>query len=746
MLSHSHQRRSPLVLFLILLFASCLVWSPVLRGPSTAQTENANSPLATANFIDNVGFFVRQHYLDFLSREPDPDGLQFWTNQITSCGTNAQCLEVRQINVSASFFLSIEFQETGYLVYRFYKAAYGNIPGKPVPITRRELVLDGQAIGQGVRVGIGNWQQQLEQNKKTYASDFVITSRFAALYPAGLSAASFVGTLDQNAGGPLSQSERDALVAALAAGTVTRAQVLRSVAESQKLKDAEFRKAFVLLEYFGYLGRNPDEAPDTDFSGFNFWLNKLNNFNGDYIKAEMVKAFLSSIEYRSRFAQPTLSAFGNPADPLLLRAVTSRGEVVEYFGKKDSLGQASALTSVRVTKDSKTTNITLDDKGRPSQIQAFDGTFFKITWQSNTSIVVTALSSDGSVQVNIPIDLAAQAVAWRDSSRTHDLAARSGNETETPLINRSPRGGKPVELNVRPVDHLENSPPLTPAGTSVVNVVRCGNPVNDASVAMTVIPSSAPSSAYTTPGTLGSPGQYSVSIPTAASPGQKAQDVCGNIAGALGTGCDGLSTIPPGMEAVLCAQIGVAVSTVGTPAAGGAVFAACEVSFVGARLYCDTLGWSPTVGAPSLLELLCGNIGSIVDRFAGGEVRLIPIVFVPGRGILDTSGLTAPSSGPFPNFTVEAGKGVEIVSFTTSPADPAPFQSYVAVAQIQCAPPGTKVTISIRGTDGYADSKTVTIQGDASVSLNVPGAEANVQDVVTVAISGGPTRAVALVF
>jgi len=50
-----------------------------------------------------------------------------------------------------------------------------------------------------------------------------------------------------------------------------------------------------------YLRRNPNEAPDEDFSGYTFWLDKLNVFNGNYIAAEMVKAFISSDEYRHRF-------------------------------------------------------------------------------------------------------------------------------------------------------------------------------------------------------------------------------------------------------------------------------------------------------------------------------------------------------------------------------------------------------------------------------------------------------------
>jgi hypothetical protein len=73
------------------------------------------------------------------------------------------------------------------------------------------------------------------------------------------------------------------------------------VAENQTLQRQEFNNAFVLMEYFGYLQRDPDAAPNTDFSGYNFWLAKLNQFNGDYIAAEMVKAFTASLEYRARF-------------------------------------------------------------------------------------------------------------------------------------------------------------------------------------------------------------------------------------------------------------------------------------------------------------------------------------------------------------------------------------------------------------------------------------------------------------
>ena len=116
----------------------------------------------------------------------------------------------------------------------------------------------------------------------------------------------FVDRLNQNAGGVLSPAERDQLVAGLAANDTVagRASVLRQVAENPVLKVSESNRAFVLMQFFGYLRRNPNDAQDTDYTGYDFWLQKLNQFNGDFVKAEMVKAFITSTEYRGRFGQP----------------------------------------------------------------------------------------------------------------------------------------------------------------------------------------------------------------------------------------------------------------------------------------------------------------------------------------------------------------------------------------------------------------------------------------------------------
>ncbi len=260
----------------------------------------------TTNEIDQTDTFVVQHYRDFLNREPDTSGLNFWMSQISQCGTSTGCIEAMRVNTSASFFLSIEFQESGYLVYRFHKSAFGNLAGTPVPVRFADFLTDDQQLGQGLIVNQTGWQTVLENNKQAYANGFVQRSQFTSAFPTSMSPATFVDALFSNAAVTPTSADRTAAINEFGGASTTtdvaaRARALRRVAENTTFASQEFNRAFVLMQYFGYLRRNPNDAPDGNFDGYNFWLTKLNQFNGNYIQAEMVKAFLSSFEYRHRF-------------------------------------------------------------------------------------------------------------------------------------------------------------------------------------------------------------------------------------------------------------------------------------------------------------------------------------------------------------------------------------------------------------------------------------------------------------
>lgn len=272
----------------------------VVGSPGTATIKiNDNETATGSNPIDQTAFFVRQHYLDFLNREPDANGFAFWTNEITSCGSDAQCVEIKRINVSAAFFLSIEFQESSAFAYRLYKATLGRRP------TYAEFISDRGKIPKVAG---------FIPHKGPLTYDFIIRPEFMNKYQTSSNAGEeFIDPLLQNVkdhtGADLLYLRSNLLqswdncVGLTGPPAVCRSYIVEWVVNEPVVRQAVFNESFVLMQYFGYLRRNPYDAPEPnlDFAGYNFWLNKLNQFNGNYINAEMVKAFISSTEYRQRF-------------------------------------------------------------------------------------------------------------------------------------------------------------------------------------------------------------------------------------------------------------------------------------------------------------------------------------------------------------------------------------------------------------------------------------------------------------
>jgi hypothetical protein len=261
----------------------------LLANKSDAVFTGTLNSVITRNVIDTPEYFVRQHYLDFLGREPDESGFNFWSDQILECGSDNACSERRVINVSAAYFLSIEFQQTGGLVDGLYRASYGRAP------RYAEFMPDTAVVARDVVVGRANWAQVLEANKQAFVDSWVQRAEFRAAYD-GLANNAFVDSLISHTHGSFN-GNRAALVSGLNDGSLTRAAVLSQVVENEGFTRAKHNETFVMMEYFGYLRRDPDQ------SGYQFWLNKLSEFEGNFEQAEMVKAFINSGEYRDRFAR-----------------------------------------------------------------------------------------------------------------------------------------------------------------------------------------------------------------------------------------------------------------------------------------------------------------------------------------------------------------------------------------------------------------------------------------------------------
>jgi uncharacterized delta-60 repeat protein len=274
-----------------------------LGSPNSATLTivDNDSGMPNSNPIDEAQFFVRLNYYDFLNRLPDQGGFDFWTGQITQCGADINCINSRRIGVSAAFFVELEFQESGAYVYRLYRAAFGNNQPFPNPDTMppggsvlaSHIPAYAKFLPDRARVVGG---ASLEEGKLDFANQFAQRAEFIARYPSSQTPAQFVdaalATVQTASGVTFTAAERQDFINE--ATNNGRGAMLKRLGDNAALRQAEYNRAFVLTQYFGYLRRDPDMA------GLNFWLGVINgqpqNIRG------MVCAFLTSTEYQQRFS------------------------------------------------------------------------------------------------------------------------------------------------------------------------------------------------------------------------------------------------------------------------------------------------------------------------------------------------------------------------------------------------------------------------------------------------------------
>jgi len=236
--------------------------------------------------IDDADFFVQQQYIDFLGRMPDPPGFQGWLGTLNTCsGDTTQC---DRIHVSGSFFLSDEFAQRGYFVYRFYPVSFSGQAGlDPSGFGHKP---DFAQFTPDLRSVSGFLTPpQLEAAKVAFVNAFMARPAFVAAYN-GLSNANFVNTLCSTAGVTL--GNQAALITGLNNATLTRAVVLRQISESPEVYNKYYNEAFVVMQYFGYLRRDPDGS-------YFDWLTVINANPAD--SRHMIDGFMNSTEYRGRF-------------------------------------------------------------------------------------------------------------------------------------------------------------------------------------------------------------------------------------------------------------------------------------------------------------------------------------------------------------------------------------------------------------------------------------------------------------
>jgi uncharacterized repeat protein (TIGR01451 family) len=246
-----------------------------LGSPSIATvTIDDNDNGGAANPIDDNAFFVRELYIDFLGREPDPPGLRGWLAILNNCSQGDTSCD--RIHVAEGFARSDEFGERGYFIYRAYRAAFGRKP------SYAEFIPDMAKVSGFLT------PQELEANKQAFVNEFVTRMEFRNKYDS-LDNSGYVNALEATA--LVTLPNKQALIDDLNAGRKTRAEVLRAVMETSVVYAKHFNEAFVVMEYFGFLRRDPDAL-------YQSWIDQFNQSNNYRL---VINGFINSAEYRQRF-------------------------------------------------------------------------------------------------------------------------------------------------------------------------------------------------------------------------------------------------------------------------------------------------------------------------------------------------------------------------------------------------------------------------------------------------------------
>jgi subtilisin family serine protease len=267
------------------------------QSVATVTIQDNDTGVTPNPVVNSVPFFVRQHYLDFLSREPEAN--EPWSAVLARCAdintghaTNTDC---DRIAVSRAFFESPEFNLKGSYAFRFYKLAFNRLPQYTEIVSDMSFLAGAtpaEVFARRAELASAFTQRQEFVNAYGTVANAPFVTALMGRY--GLSSITTPDPFTPDSGTRVTLSGNE-LINRLDSNLLTRGQVLRAIADSDQVQAMEFNNAFIAVQYYGYLRRTPDDA------GYQANLNALLRGTS---RREMVHAFLNSTEYRLRFGQP----------------------------------------------------------------------------------------------------------------------------------------------------------------------------------------------------------------------------------------------------------------------------------------------------------------------------------------------------------------------------------------------------------------------------------------------------------
>ena len=438
----------------------------------------------------------------------------------------------------------------------------------------------------------------------------------------------------------------------------------------------------------------------------------------------------------------------NLSDPLLLSAVHQNGDSVAYYGTRNEQGIPEEVFGATIFQNGETVEIETGGlQSLPSRITADDATFM-FDWETPTDVVISTIDNATGERTQIAFDLTdipdeeypPSAKIMQTVQVPRGIYIRS--ESEEPCIDSAEMvhtsGGKAGDSSLSKADFE----------SMLVKVERCGAPIKDARVQLSMQPNlDSGFQLVGVPRNLGD-GYYRFQVPRpkGSTVATSISNLCSGTVEVIGAGCptaDALAAGAPG----ICANIAIR-----TGPAGPKVFAACNASIAAYVFFCKTLNYSPDEGTPagtpshlpntSPIKFVCSAIKELDRGFSSTNLRFkAKAIINSSLGLQvgeDFSGIV-PINSTYPDLGISFSGSPEATSFTASPGNPPAGVGYTASATLSCVVPGSQIQLSVVGSDGYTDSNTCVSNEDAvqNCTLNVPGAgEGGVKDIITITLDG----------
>ena len=435
----------------------------------------------------------------------------------------------------------------------------------------------------------------------------------------------------------------------------------------------------------------------------------------------------------------TFVIHSNPVDPILMEAKTPDGDKVFLVGTKDSRGAPRKVDFFHIIDQSgNVTDVYLGDNGRPVDATDDSGARITFSWGDNyTSVHLDVVNSDRTSQVNINIDLVENMNGTlrqkREINKLVDLEVQHKPET-FPLKQR-----RQANSNIAIV---------------TINVTSCGIPEVGARVGAE-IGYKKQSLMYTSVlETFGevtdTEGIFKVTLPIELA--SESADTCNSVEETIEEICAWYLG-DSGQESItflICHMLnGVLPGSM--QRADGNLFKLCLNSFIGFEVYCgDRTDRTDTdqTRSVTVCDRVTGVSDSALEVHEGSSILFKPYaVFENGQKVHANGKMLELVPGTIGSFVIE-NTSPAVKNLVVEPVDPDPLEDYVVNVTYTCTTANVNVTMEIVGTDGY--NNTVICNGGTTCTLYVPGAEALVEDTVTVGIRDDPNfnfwRTILLIF